>query len=334
LTFFGEEAQLEPQRLLATTLRALHSQPVLTAETIRQAITAGPGTFLNGSNLAEQPEPIRFYPAALDLEELSKLWSVFFQTPYSLSIAYACSVVLIEADLSPQRALPVRAANIRAISFNRPVIEEVVDAADGGARITSASTIAIRGRQLGGDGVMVRIAGLEVAPTSLAEGEVRLDLSTLPAGALRSGVQGVQLIYPVVMSPTRTIGSAVESNVAPFVLRPSITNVAIGAVSGSGSSPRSTTFTLTIDPEVGRLQKGVMMLNELDPAPGSAARAYTFAIASLDTAGAPESSPTIEVPVSGIAAGSYLVRVQIDGAESLLELDGDDNYATPAETIP
>ena len=334
LSFFGEEAQLEPQRLLATTVRALHTQPVLTGETIRQAIAAGPGTFLNGSNLADQPEPIRFYPAVLNLEDLSKLWSVFFQTPYSLSVAYTCSVVLIESDLSPQRALPVRAANIRAVSFNRPMIEDIVDADDPATGVTSASTIAIRGRQLGGDGVMIRIAGVESTPTSVGPSQVTLDLSTLPADALRSGVQGVQLIYPVVMSPTRTIAAAVESNVAPFVLRPRITGVVVDDVTGAGDELRSATVTLTVDPEVGLRQRGVMMLNQLDPAPGVPARAYTFALPSLDTPGAPESSSTIDIPVSGVAAGDYLIRVQIDGAESLLELGGDDNYATPAGTMP
>ena len=42
----------------------------------------------------------------MNLEELSKLWSVFFQTPYALSIAYQASVVLIEPDLEPIDAAP------------------------------------------------------------------------------------------------------------------------------------------------------------------------------------------------------------------------------------
>ena len=47
-------------------------------------------------------------PISLELEELSKLWSVFLRVPYDLSIAYRASVVLISADVSPQVALPVR----------------------------------------------------------------------------------------------------------------------------------------------------------------------------------------------------------------------------------
>jgi hypothetical protein len=41
-------------------------------------------------------ERIKLTPLTLSLEDLSKLWSVFFQVPYALSIAYEASVVLIE----------------------------------------------------------------------------------------------------------------------------------------------------------------------------------------------------------------------------------------------
>ncbi len=53
----------------------------------------------------------------LNLEELSKLWSVFFQTAYKLSMAYIANLVLIEADAeTPRPTLPVRSRNIYAIA--------------------------------------------------------------------------------------------------------------------------------------------------------------------------------------------------------------------------
>jgi hypothetical protein len=105
LTFYGDETLLEPQRILGSAVRALHARPVLTRQEIRSAVAAT--AFLTGSDLAEEIETVKFSPQPLTLEELSKLWSVFFQTTYTLSMAYDASVVLIAADSQPQMAQPV-----------------------------------------------------------------------------------------------------------------------------------------------------------------------------------------------------------------------------------
>ena len=42
ITFYGREADFEPQRLLGSTVRTLHARPVLTRPQIRDAITAFP----------------------------------------------------------------------------------------------------------------------------------------------------------------------------------------------------------------------------------------------------------------------------------------------------
>lgn len=112
LTFYGDEALLEPQRILGSTVAALHARPVLTREEIRSAVAALP--FLSGSDLADEIETVKFTPQPLTLEELSKLWSVLFQTPYVLSMAYDASVVLIAADGQPSMAQPVQRPAIQA----------------------------------------------------------------------------------------------------------------------------------------------------------------------------------------------------------------------------
>ena len=113
LSFYGAEADLEPQRLLGSAVRTLHAQPLLVRETIRNTVDAV--GFLNGSNLADQAETVRFTPLPLNLEELSKLWSVFFQTTYVLSVAYQASVVLISADEAPVLAQPVQERVVFAV---------------------------------------------------------------------------------------------------------------------------------------------------------------------------------------------------------------------------
>ena len=111
LSFYGNEADLEPQRLLGSTIRTLHAKPVLTRQDIQNTVNAI--GFLNDSDLAEEVELVKFMPLSLNLEELSKLWSVFFQTTYVLSVAYQASVVLISTDQRPIVAQPVREPVIR-----------------------------------------------------------------------------------------------------------------------------------------------------------------------------------------------------------------------------
>jgi hypothetical protein len=122
LSFYGDEKRLEPQILLASAVRALHASPVLDRHAILPAVRdpGVPFPFPDDVDLADDPEMVRFSPTALSLEELSKLWSVLFQTPYVLSIAYQASVLLVEAPLpKAPEALPVREPRVVATPFPR-----------------------------------------------------------------------------------------------------------------------------------------------------------------------------------------------------------------------
>ena len=110
LSFYGSELEIEPQRLLGNAALALHTQPMLQADTIQQAI--GNTSFLTQSDLFKQVELVKFHALNMSLEELAKLWSVFFQVPYTLSIAYCASAILIDADITPIEVLPVLTRNI------------------------------------------------------------------------------------------------------------------------------------------------------------------------------------------------------------------------------
>jgi hypothetical protein len=127
LTFYGDEAQLQPQQLLGSAVRTLHARPVLTRDMIQAAITDP--TFVANvgrSDLASQVERVKVTPVDLSLEGLSKLWSVFFQTPYALSAAYNASAVLIESeDQPPAPHAAVRQPAITVAPLTRPTISGV-----------------------------------------------------------------------------------------------------------------------------------------------------------------------------------------------------------------
>lgn len=103
LTFVGDDSLLQPQRMLGSAAHILHHQPIVTREWIEHARHHSDySSFLAESDLGNEVEQVKLTPMAYSLEELSKLWSVFFQTPYNLSIAYVASVVFIE----PQEQTP------------------------------------------------------------------------------------------------------------------------------------------------------------------------------------------------------------------------------------
>jgi hypothetical protein len=113
ISVYGDERTYEPHRLLGAALAALH----MAAQLLPEALESVAGEFPADAEqeiAVGQFEPIKLNPVQLNLEELSKLWSVFFQVPYALSVAYEASVALLAADR--QQWLPVAS---RA-TLNRP----------------------------------------------------------------------------------------------------------------------------------------------------------------------------------------------------------------------
>jgi hypothetical protein len=127
-------------------------------------------------------------------------------------------------------------------------------------------------------------------------------------------VQHVQMGTPPV--PHRGF----ESNAAAFVLRPTIT-ATVSNVQGSGDTPRNADVEVVFDPSVGKSQRVVLLLNEFQPPSDRTPLAYTFDAPSRDEPTAPDETDTITIPIRGVAPGIYLLRAQVDGAESPLGLD-------------
>jgi hypothetical protein len=107
-SFYGDETKQEPQRLMGRVMSAIHAEPILDREIIREAI--GNNAHIADSDLDTSPEDIGLSPIRYSSEEIFKLWSAF-QAPFALSFGYEASVVLLENDKAPAaKALPVKGA--------------------------------------------------------------------------------------------------------------------------------------------------------------------------------------------------------------------------------
>lgn len=344
LTFYGSDTNLEQQRILGNVLRVLHSVPALTRKRIESVKMSF--AFLAAADLEAEVDTVKLNIIPLSLEELSKIWSVFFQTTYNLSLAFQASVVFIDGKEISAPALPVLSRNVYVHPFQQPVIEQVLTqknpADEPLLNLPSlvGDTLVLRGRQLRGDVTRIRIGGQEITPDEISENQLKFTLNMPPfaAQSLRAGVQGVQVVHPLMMGTPPTEHAGKESNVAAFVLLPAITASAAPVSNHvvDGVTLCTNDITLNFIPRVGVSQPVVLLLNEFDPPPARPAFAYRFDVPFTPPNPADTSVASIVTRVADVAAGDYLVRVQVDGAESLLDPGTDpDNpfFSDPTVTI-
>jgi uncharacterized protein DUF4255 len=264
LSFYGDENALETQRMLGAVVRDLHAKPVLRRQMIKDAVASQ--AFLNGSNLADAFEQVKFTPLPMSLEEVSKLWSVFFQIPYALSVAYEATVVLIESEEAAQPALPVlrRGQDDRGVDTLLgpfPAIESIdIGAPEDAGRIPRAPSypsarlgdmLIINGRNLGGEEVIVRFAHprlpeaveITIPQPDRTGTEARI---TIPddTAAETEWVAGLYSVSILVRS-----GSTERStNAFPLSFAPKIKSIAPNPAARNGDG--NVTLTVTFAPQV------------------------------------------------------------------------------------
>jgi hypothetical protein len=260
VSFYGSESGLEPQRLMGSVVALLHAVPLLTPSAIHAAIaSSGPLGILAGSDLDQQLEPVRFSLIPLDTESLHRIWSLFHHLPYSLSVAYTASTLLLDADMVPSRAPPARQAVIGAtpalpasiVSLSPPVV-----------MFGAGATLTATGEGLDSPDARLQLGSI-AAKTSVRDGGL---VAEIPPG-LRAGVQAVRVVTGDAAAPAGAAADAV------FVLAP---RLADGAVYGGFSDPRTSqridTITVNLAPTPAFTQSVQLYLNPLR-LPGASASA-------------------------------------------------------------
>jgi hypothetical protein len=221
---------------------------------------------------------------------------------------------------------------VLAEPLQAPVVTAVVAASADDDPITDGAQIRIRGENLAADTVQVLVDGSPIAVGTITNAEITATLPPLPAG-----VHGVKVRHMLrIGQPLADHAGGTSSNLFAFVLAPTITKTGSNYdITPSNPTSRvdqgvtydSADLEIGIDPPVEWQQRVSFMLNQLGADP---ARAYTFTSESRDSTSPP--SPKIKIRAVDVIPGQYLVRVQVDGAESRLVLTGD-TYTDPAVTL-
>lgn len=316
LTGYGSDDSLDGQRLLGRAVTALAASPILTRDLITDAVAAYDGdpdtTFLGDADLGDQLELVKLSMTPLPLEELSRLWSVFQQTPYLLSVTYTATVVLLEAAVTTRTALPVQVRTVTVQSSGPPRLESVAPvpaAPDQGPPVVTASTVlVVRGSNLRQSGI-APVTRVRVGPVLLAPepggsaAELKLGLTDdVPAGNHSVQVQHQTPEPGPVGPPVRVLA---VSNSLPLQVHPTI------AVDGVTAA--DVTFELS-PPLFGRQQASIE-LARLDAVKAEDARTVVIDLEPVPTDGAPQS--TVTIARRRVPDGRWLVRARVDGVESV-----------------
>ena len=265
---------------------------------MRAALDAA-GPPIRAADLDKQIELIKLSPERLTDEDLFRMWTVF-GTQYRISVGYHASVVLLERPRTVRRAPPALEARLMAVTLRTPVIESVEP-----APAHAGDTLVITGRALAFDTVTLRFQGVDLDLPAADVHATNLTVA-LPA-SLRAGPNTVQAIGSVDLPDGGGRRRFASSDVAAFVLAPTITT----PIPAAGIAvARGADLTLGLDPPVAKEQRvGVLV--------GDRAIARTVTETDPDTA----ASAVFRIPVAPFPAGTSLLRVVVDGAESGLEVD-------------
>ena len=319
----GKEGELEPQRLLGRVVGALAGTSVLTRDVVAAALelyAADTETaFLADADLADEVELVKLSPATLSLEEMSKLWGVL-DTPYLLSLTYLATVVLITADVTPRPALPVRRRSLTVRALGPPRLASV-DTDPAGGAVEAGSTLVLRGSGLSGPGLAVRLGAALLAPAAGGSAQERRVVvgDDVPAG--------LHALHVVVRTPAGPGGApparlAATSNAVPVLVRPSVAVTSVGADD----------VTLTLSPPLRAGQRLTVLLERLEGGAPADPDAVTVVQAPVPEADAPQA--TVGVPRDDIPDGRWLVRVQVDGVDSLPDIVAGETYDSPDLLLP
>jgi len=323
VTAYGAD-DLNAEILLGYAMQLLHDTPVLTRQQLRTVLggvnpvdgTILPSPFgaMSAADLADQVELIKITPVFLNTEDLSKLWTSM-QARYRPSMAYMASVVLIQSAASTKAAPPVLkrgtddrgpvalAAPFASLTSARPAASDLLPAARLGDQIR------IAGSNLNSEGTIVVLFEhaatgdvVELNPDSPPSQDQLL--VTIPSvladpDAMHLWQTG---LYRVSLRITRPNIPSYQTNSVPLAFSPRITVAPLNAAAGNF------TVTLTASPRVGAQQEAGALLVF-----GSS----TFSPASVNSPADTQQATTLTFDLTGITAGDYLVRLRVDGIDSI-----------------
>jgi hypothetical protein len=314
LTAYGTE-DLNAEVLLGFAMQMLHETQILTRQQLRTVLGApSPFGTLSALDLADQIELIKISPVFLNTEELSKMWTAM-QSRYRPTMAYTVSVVLIQADAAVSAPPPVLkrgkqdsgatmlAAPFPSLSRALPAASDLMPAMRlgddlllTGAHLNAQDLINV---QFENDKAQLMQQLAPVAPVLPRALKVHVPAPAEHADAMHEWAIGMYTVSLRIASPNQP---AWATNNVPLALAPQITVSPLNAAAGD------ITLTVTCAPRLQARQEAQTRL---------LFGTRMIAPASIATPADQTQPTTLSFSVPSATAGEYLVRLRVDGIDSL-----------------
>ena len=302
VTAFGRGDDLKQPfslELIGKAMSVLHDHAILLAEDIRNA--------LPNNDLHAQIEHVRLTLQPLTTEEIYRLWSGF-QTPYRTSVAYEASVVLIDSTVAVKAALPILTRGPADTGFSAqasliPPFPQItgITLPNGQSNAMLGDSVVFEGHNFTGDMQVVfkharlpkpiRIAPQAGGKTDKITVIIDKDPSRWLAGLYTVSLESTE------NKATPKERTRISKKEVYLALSPLITSKF--PIKSSSSHP---TINLTCSPQVTPEQCCAIFLDD------------------RETIAEPLNAPSTKLRflVKAIEAGSYHVRLRVDGVDSLI----------------
>lgn len=303
LTAFGKDNDTTlpyGHHLLCKAMSILYDHALLGPDEIRAATAAS----FPDSDLDKQIERVRITLQPMSLEEISKLWTGLV-TQYRLSVGYEVSVALIDSTQAKKTPLPVltRGAGDKGPVAQGSLIPPFPALTDiqfpnkqTSARLGDVLTLT--GNNLDGTSVGLQFNNplwsdpVPVAPQAGATStQVQVQI---PPGGAATWPAGFYTVSLLVQRPGETYRRT--TNQLSFALAPRIT------VTPASAPGPTITYTAACSPEVWPDQYASLLLGDQE----------IVADAHATQTG------TLTFQAQNLSAGTYFVRLRVDGVDSLL----------------
>ena len=195
--------------------------------------------------------------------------------------------------------LPVRERQLFVVPFQHPFIENLDPQI-----LAAGGTLTISGQNLRGDVTKVKFGETLAVPATMNDQKITV---VLPA-TLQPGVRTAQVIHDFNFGTAHEPHRGFDSNVAPFILQPTITTATPVTVA------RGATLTLDFAPPIGREQSVSLLLS-------NDTQSFVIPLPTrLPTAPPTASTFGFAIP-NTVSTGTFFMRVRVDGAESAFDVN-------------
>jgi len=309
-----QEADLDTQRLLGRAMLIFHDNGLIDRALLEQISP--------DSGLHQQVEQIKVTPLPLSLEEMSKLWTTF-QSQYRLSVAYQVSVLLIESTKESRAPLPVlrRGPEDQGVLSQATMLPPLPTLTDlklpaKQPSLRLSQTLTLNGHKLrSGTNTPAKVVfyhpyladrlEIEANRPENTDRLIQVNPNDLP-GAAQAFAPGFYQVVVAVEEPQNDKTITRVTNALTFPLAPTISN--LNVVPDPNPTINKLWLTLDVSPAVRVGQRVSVLLSSVE-------------VAGPDMTGPTESLMIDVTDRKRIPAGTYRVRLRVDGVDSHLIAD-------------